>query len=114
MYTQPQLFTGDQLAQIGQDIALANANNKISNWQNDAIKAAKTFCKIHPKGHFFQVEDIRFFAYENKYCSPPPNERAWGFISKFLTKNKLAEAAFRSKVSNAKAHAAWAMTYRII
>jgi len=114
MYQQPDLFTGQDLASKGLQIAVDNANNNIDNWSSKAINAAFKYVDILPKDHVFQVEDIREWALQENLVDLPPSNRAWGCVVRpLLTSQKVVKNGIMP-VSNKKAHGANANSYKRI
>ncbi len=96
-------FTGNQLSEIGQQMALESADAKIEKWSERAYALLLEYVRIFGKGHTFQGEDARQFC-EAKGLDIPPSNHAYGSLIVKLAKNKLIKGVGYANVSNPKAH----------
>ena len=72
---QTNLFTGKQLADIGMNQALDNADRKVENWSEIAYQFLLEYIKFHSE---FMIEDVRIASIG--IVPDPPSGRAWGGI----------------------------------
>lgn len=105
MNTQLNLFpqrTGNQLAEVGMNLALNNAEAKESGWADAALNLFREFI---PSRKQFMCEDFRKFC-EVKGLTVPPSKRAFGGIILKAYKEGLIKKVGYGKVKNPRAHSA--------
>ena len=69
-----------QAGQLGALEASQHADAETSDWSTDAAILFVDFARDVKKGEPFLTEDAREWAEKGGF-SPPPDRRAWGFIS---------------------------------
>mgnify|MGYP006266456689 CR=1 FL=1 len=107
------LFTGEQLAIAGAELAIENANNQHTNWSEKAFKMLQRYLQTFEAGYEFLAEQARLFAEANG-LPEPPSKRAWGGIIIRAAKLNLIESTGKTrKVSNSRAHATPANLWRV-
>lgn len=102
-------FTGQELARAGAKLALAHAETVHEDWGADACEYLEIFLRLHP-GREFMTEEVREYAY-SRGLSRPANERAWGAVMKRAQGSEIIEWRGNRKVSNRKAHSAFASVW---
>ena len=108
---QLQLFHASHSVNTGITTAVLHAEKEDAGWLNKAKQAADNFIEAHGKGFRFMVEDLRQWVYVNEGLQPPPSERAWGFIPKYLT-DKIKPVGYQA-VKNLKANCTPARVWEI-
>lgn len=96
-------FSGKQLSEIGQQLAIDTADAIIPNWSNDAYKLVCDYAKMYGSIPF-RAEEVRSYAAQIDFPLPK-NGRAWGAVFTRAAREKVIKSIGYAKVSNPKAHA---------
>lgn len=94
-------FTGQQLSELGQQLAIENANDKVPEWSELAFNFLKEYIKKHD---VFMAENIRSAA--KGIVPDAPSARAWGGIMCKAKFEKLIVKIGIQSVKNPQAHSA--------
>lgn len=97
--TQPDLFSGQHLRDVGMSKAIDNANRQNPNWSEIAYAFLLTYIAQNKE---FMAEDVRE---ASKLVVPcPPSKRSWGGIIVRAAKSGLISKLGTRNVKNPKAH----------
>jgi len=102
-------FTGEELRNGGIQVALDSAEIRQIGWKEQAYSVLEGYIKSH-MGEFM-CEHVRKYAKEISDLSDPPSERAWGGIFLKASRKKLIRFVRHQKVTNPKAHCAFASVW---
>lgn len=97
-------FTGEQLSQAGQELAISHANAVHEGWSEKAYRLLREYVACYGSTPF-RAEEVRSYAALMDFPMPP-HARAWGSI---FTKGKrigLIKFLGTTQVKNPKAHCA--------
>lgn len=97
--------TGEELANTGLSLAVENAERKEKDWSKRTWQLFLWWLRRKMKGEDFMIEDFRNDMYANDLVTPPPSERAYGFISKRALKEGWICFSRIDKTKNKKSHA---------
>jgi hypothetical protein len=100
-------FSGQQLSEIGQQMAIENANDKVPEWSELAFNFLKEYIKTHEK---FLAEDCRYAS--DGIVPKSPSSRAWGGIIRRAAHEGLITRIGHDKVCNPYAHRCWATLWQ--
>jgi hypothetical protein len=93
------------LAQHGADtgmlVAASHADRAESEWTEQAEVLFKLYARFHPDG--FMTEDVRVWSVKLGF-TPPPDNRAWGYVTRSLAKQGYIEATGYGKQRSATCH----------
>lgn len=109
-WTQTNILTlieeGQRLREEGIQRATDHADKVHEAWTQRAFNVAVEYLNDQPHIHRFQVEDVRFWAYNRNKIEKPPSERAWTTIVTSLKKaGRIRQARYATTISP-KAHGA--------
>lgn len=111
--TQPSLFTGQQLKEIGMQQAIDHADSQPPyNWSEKAFKFICSWLDMVPAGYQFLAEDIRQQAEHSRSIPLPPSRRAYGSLMVKARNMGLIKAIGTEKVRNPLAHQANATVWQ--
>lgn len=91
----------DQGADTGMLLAASHAEREQGSWVRQATMFFKLYARMHPEG--FMTEDVRTWAARFGFAEPPDN-RAWGYIAKSLSKGGLIQSVGFGKQRSASCH----------
>lgn len=106
------MVAGKKLGEVGLSLALETAEKKEKGWQKRTWQLFLWWLRYKKRGHEFMIEEFRGDMYAKDLIEKPPSERAYGFLSKWAVKGSWIEFAGNKKVSNTKAHGAFANVWR--
>lgn len=106
---QPDLFSGQELRDIGMKQATDHADQKIEKWSDRAYDFLLEFIKTNKE---FMAEDVRN-ASEGTLELPPSN-RAWGSIFVKAARAGMIKRKGYRQVKNAKAHCTPATLWEVL
>lgn len=90
-----------ELAELGADAGMAVAAahaDRDGDWSENAEKLFRMYATMHPQG--FMTEEVRVWS-EKLGFEPPPDNRAWGFVARRLSRDGYIKAmGFRKQVSS--------------
>lgn len=101
---QGQLFSGDQLATAGMEIAKDHANSVSPGWSDRVWNQFKEWLKCSPENFEFMMEDYTDWLYKNEPLLIPNKGQAFGFLSVKAKNVGLIEFAGLSKTKNPISH----------
>ena len=103
---------GKELAKVGMELAIESADVKEKDWSTRCWQLFLYWLRRRKKGEEFMIEDFRKYLYDYDLITPPPSERAFGFLSVKAKNNGWIEYVRTDKVKNKKAHAANASVWK--
>lgn len=103
--------TGRSLRDAGIHQAITNAENQITDWPAEAMRALQMYLLDNPSREFM-TEDLRDYAYNVLAVPYPPHCRAWGGIIQAAAKDGLIERVSIAPVKTASSHMANASVWR--
>lgn len=103
---QPDLFTGEALRDEGLMRAVTHADKEIPKWSERVYEIFKKWLSEKPKGYSFLMESFRLHVEIHKLIEPPPNNRAYGIISRKALAQELVYQRNTGKTTNPKSHCA--------
>lgn len=109
--TNLSFVTGRDLRDAGIHQAITNAENQITDWPDEAMRALHMYLLDHP-GQDFMTEDVRNYAYNILAVPYPPHCRAWGSIIGRAARAGLIERVSIGPVKTASSHMANASVWR--
>jgi len=99
MKIQFDLFSGQELRDIGIAQSVENADRQVKKWSFYAYEFLLTYIKTNKE---FMAEDVRVAS--EGIIQAPPSDRAWGAILVKGVKSGLIKRKGFKNVKNAKAH----------
>lgn len=106
------LGRGKELAEVGLSLAVESAERKEKGWSKLCWQLFLVWLRKQKRGTEFKIEDFRKYLYDYDLISPPPSERAFGFISVRAKKENWIVFVRTEKVKNKKAHGANASVWK--
>ena len=97
-------FSGEQLRDIGLEMAISHAESNSKGWKNCTYELFKEF--LREQREPFLMEEFRSFCAMKDDHVPPPSNRAYGHIAVRAAKEGLIKQIGTRKVSNPRAHCA--------
>ncbi|HNU15320.1 MAG TPA: hypothetical protein PKI55_12770 [Chitinophagaceae bacterium] len=106
------LNRGKELAAVGLDMAVENAEKKEKGWSTRCWQLFLYWLRRKKHNDEFMIEDFRKYLMDYDLIEDPPSLRAYGFISVKAKKAGFIQFVRTEKVKNTKAHAANASVWR--
>jgi len=97
---------GQELANIGLDLALETANAEHPEWKERCWQLFWQWLNRKPKYFEFLLEEFRKYCYDMDLIERPRSERAFAFLVKKASKENMIKCIGIEKVKNVKAHSA--------